>query len=405
MARARATLGRLTGDLSADVLLGLLLPDRHSLLVRQRRAGLIVSRVRLIATTFAVLTPLWIVIDLMVFPWPLWGWLAALRLMASAAFAMVAIGCGNTEDVGRALRLLGFLQVIPTLFFMGSLALLNQYPHEGMAGTMAAGYEFLPYVMVVGLSVFPITLVEGVLFSAPMMLAMLSTVLADYSTLPFNSFVGAIWLLMLLSVAATVSGMSQLHFMGALVNQSAHDLLTKAYTRRVGAELLDLMFVACARSGKPITVAFFDLDDFKSVNDRFGHEEGDKTLRLAAEMLRAALRRNDLLVRWGGEEFLVIMPFTDCAGAQVALRRLCLGGLGVRPDNKRQSASVGIADSLADASGSWQALVERADRRMYLAKQRGKDQVVACGDETIVCNDEEPVTPPGKDHRHRAWTE
>ncbi|MBF0561808.1 MAG: GGDEF domain-containing protein [Alphaproteobacteria bacterium] len=384
VAFGKAAVARLFGDLTADLLIGLLLPSSHSLLVRQRRAGLIVSRVRLIAMTFAILTPLWIAIDAIAFTGPVCIWLASLRGVATLAFIAVALGFHDTDEVGSAHRALLVLQIIPTAFFTASLRVLYLYPTEGTAGMVAAGYAFLPFVMVVGLSVFPITLVEGILFSGPMMLAVSLGAVVGYPILPFNSYFGALWLLLLLGVAATLAGMSQLHFMTALVNQAARDLLTRAYTRRVGEELMEMLYVAVARADGPIAVAFIDLDNFKSINDLFGHEEGDRALRMAAESLRLMLRRNDVLVRWGGEEFLVIMPFTDCEGAYKAVQRLRSTGLGTRPDGLVQTASIGVAERLADSCEGWSALVERADRRMYTAKERGKDQAILCGDITVL---------------------
>ncbi|MBF0130953.1 MAG: GGDEF domain-containing protein, partial [Alphaproteobacteria bacterium] len=77
---SRRAVERLIGGLTATSLFGLLEPGGHSLLVKQRRAHLVLSRVRAIATVFAVFTPLWIILDLAFFPWPLWGWLALGRL-------------------------------------------------------------------------------------------------------------------------------------------------------------------------------------------------------------------------------------------------------------------------------------------------------------------------------------
>ncbi|MBF0130924.1 MAG: GGDEF domain-containing protein, partial [Alphaproteobacteria bacterium] len=121
-----------------------------------------------------------------------------------------------------------------------------------------------------------------------------------------------------------------------------------------------------------------------SINDRYGHEEGDRTLQRAAEALRAITRRNDVLIRWGGEELLIAMPFTDCAGARVVLQRLAGSNLGLRPDGKPQTASAGLSERLADDTMTWQFLVEKADRRMYVAKQSGKDRALLCGDEVLL---------------------
>ena len=161
------------------------------------------------------------------------------------------------------------------------------------------------------------------------------------------------------------------------------DELTSAGNRRLMEMELNELFSRPSHAGLPHAIAVLDLDHFKSVNDRYGHEEGDNTLRKATEQLRKVLRRGDILIRWGGEEFLVVMPGTDAAGARVAIERLRAEGLGPRPDGVQQTASIGIAERIADSTADWGDLVEKADQRMYVAKKSGKDRVVTIGDETF----------------------
>jgi len=178
-------------------------------------------------------------------------------------------------------------------------------------------------------------------------------------------------------VVATLAAMSQLHFMMALVDQASHDSMTGAFGRRIGEELLRLQFAHAQRSDHPLALVFVDLDDFKKVNDRHGHDEGDRVLRNAAEAIRGMLRQSDILVRWGGEEFLLVMPNTGREGARAAAERLRALGLGERPDGTPQTASIGIAEYMADRPEDWERMVDLADHRMYLAKQAGKDRIVA----------------------------
>ncbi len=378
-------LKRIFGELILSQFQDLLFPGSQSPLVQRRRSLLIISRVRMVAGVFAVLTPIWIPVDLWIFAHPLGLYIGLLRLAATAAFAAVALSFRNAEDIGSAHRALGFLLSIPTVFFLVSQPILADFTISTQPQqVIAAGYAFLPFVMVAGLSVFPITAVEGILLSVPLLIANLVVAFLGYQVLTFASHLGALWLLTLLAVVATLAGMSQLHFMMQLVSQASHDGLTKAYTRRVGEELLDLQFNLAARTGSTFSLCFIDLDNFKSINDRFGHEEGDNTLRQVSAALRRTLRRADLLIRWGGEEFLVVMPNTDMAGAVAAVQRMREIGLGTRPDGSRQTASIGLAERQADACSDWTVLVERADHRMYTAKQGGKDRVVGLDDKVIL---------------------
>lgn len=359
----------------------LFLPTRQSAFVQRRRALLILSRVRLVAATFAVLTPLWIPIDLVIFETALAVYLAALRVLASIAFVLLAMSYRGSDSVVVARWALAWLLSIPTVFFLISHPLLAQFSiNDPGQQVIAAGYAFLPFVMVAGLSVFPITAIEGILLSAPLAVAYFLTGVLGYQLLPFASHLGAQWLLALLAMVATLAGMSQLHFMSQLVDQSSHDGLTRAYNRRVGEEMLVQQFVTAMRSNTPLALAFVDLDNFKSINDRYGPEEGDNALRNAAALLRKVLRRGDILIRWGGEEFLAVMPNTDPDGAMIAVDRMRIAGLGTRPDGKPLTASVGVAERIVDGVLTWAELVEKADQRMYVAKKTGKDRVI-CNDD------------------------
>ncbi len=366
-----------SGDLSLEQLRDLVHPGGHTPIIQRRRAVLIHSRVRMVAAVFAVLTPLWIGIDVVIFEWPLWGWLALLRIVASAAFGALALGYRISDDIGSAWRGLALLLAVPTVFFLLSHPMLNQREIIGVAAAVGAGYAFLPFVMVAGLSVFPLTAIEGLVFALPLLSAHLAAGLYGSLVFPFPSYVGALWLLLLITVVAALAAMSQLHFMMALVDQASHDSMTGAFGRRIGEELLRLQFAHAQRSEHPLALVFVDLDNFKKVNDRYGHDEGDRVLRNAADAIRGMLRQSDILVRWGGEEFLLVMPNTAREGARAAAERLRSVGLGNRPDGSPQTASIGIAEYMADRPEDWERMVDLADHRMYLAKQGGKDRIVA----------------------------
>ena len=97
-------------------------------------------------------------------------------------------------------------------------------------------------------------------------------------------------------------------------------------------------------------------------------------LGAVGNIMREAFRRQDILIRWGGEEFVVGLPGTDAAGAELIARRLAEMGLGRRPDHTRVTASIGIAERKADGIERLRALTELADRRMYQAKQAGRNR-------------------------------
>jgi diguanylate cyclase (GGDEF)-like protein len=123
-------------------------------------------------------------------------------------------------------------------------------------------------------------------------------------------------------------------------------------------------------------VLFLDLDRFKEVNDRYGHDAGDEVLRAAADRIAAVLRRQDTAIRWGGEEFLVLLPNTGVDGAARVARRLGAEGLGARPDGTPQTASVGLAERRVDGVDEASQLIELVDGRMYAAKDAGRNRLV-----------------------------
>lgn len=144
----------------------------------------------------------------------------------------------------------------------------------------------------------------------------------------------------------------------------------RAFDRRLAHE------VGAALGGRAFSVVAIDIDRFKSINDRFGHAAGDSVLRWLADRLRAAARRRDLVARHGGEEFAAILPDAAPADAAAwaerlrnAMRAAPIPGLDVVV-----TASFGVAGWRVGESGP--AVVERADRALYLAKETGRDRIV-----------------------------
>ena len=367
--------GLMQGELKQAELGWLASPHRHLSLLSRRRATMIVNRVRLFAFLFAVLTPLWSVVDLVVFPFPLWLNLALMRLMACAAFASLVLHYRPSGNLFDAYRAMALLFAIPTVFYVASYTLLSHYQLVGISAAIGAGYAFLPFVLLAGLAIFPLTLLENMVIASPILIAQGIGGSMRWATLDWPSFAGAFWLLVLITGVSTLAGMSQLAFMIALVRQAIRDPLTGTFSRSSGEEVLEMQFTIANRSHAALSIAFIDLDHFKSINDQFGHEAGDKALLDMTDIVSNHLRHGDMLARWGGEEFLLIMPNTDLIQAQAALLRMRSLGFGMRPDHTPLTASIGIAERNADQVTDWKALVDLADQRMYQAKQGGRDRV------------------------------
>lgn len=363
--------------LADEELAWLFWPGQHMPLLANRRAEMILLRVRIIAALFALLTALWIAVDAYVLPWPAWGELAGGRLAASAAFALLAVAFRGSTRIRDTYVALTALYFIPTVFYVFSYATIQQADTNGLTSTIAGIYAFLPFVMVAGLGMFPLTATEGLAFALPVVGAELAANLAGLDMLNLSHLIGTVWLSGMIAVVATMSGMSQLGFMIALVRQAVRDPLTGCFSRMSGEELLDIQFIIATRSNVPLSIAFVDLDNFKSINDTYGHDAGDRILVAATTAIRAGLRTGDMLARWGGEEFILILPSTYGNEAMKVLARLREAGLGTRPDGAPVTASIGLAERTLDNADDWRKLVEIADQRMYAAKQNGKDRIVA----------------------------
>jgi diguanylate cyclase (GGDEF)-like protein len=153
--------------------------------------------------------------------------------------------------------------------------------------------------------------------------------------------------------------------------QARLDELTGLLNRRAFDEDLAQAISRSRAIGEPVSVLLGDLDDFKDFNDRYGHLEGDRVLKLVAEALPNALRRPDIAYRWGGDEFAVILPQADLAGAEhVAQRVEAAIATHTGPDGDALGISTGVAQLRPDDSTP-AALVARADQALFVSKGSG----------------------------------
>jgi len=156
-----------------------------------------------------------------------------------------------------------------------------------------------------------------------------------------------------------------------LEEESRTDFLTGLLNRKALLEILNLEIARSARYGGPLTVIFFDLDNFKEYNDDFGHLTGDVVLQKMAEIVRESIRGVDLPARYGGEEFVIVLPGTDKEGALELAERLREKIASQPLPHRRLTASFGVA-SLREGDTS-ASLLERADQACYKAKKNGKN--------------------------------
>lgn len=168
---------------------------------------------------------------------------------------------------------------------------------------------------------------------------------------------------------------------------AALDPLTGVANRRSLIAALDRDVARAQRMREPMALMMVDIDHFKDVNDRYGHPAGDRVLCSVVNVLRQRVRAQDLVGRYGGEEFLVLLPDTGLAGAEQLARELCKAAEesccpvdGVPGPGIAVTVSIGVFGGRLESGDSWDMLIAAADRALYQAKNNGRNRVeVATG--------------------------
>lgn len=210
-------------------------------------------------------------------------------------------------------------------------------------------------------------------------LSALGGMLADSGSIGVVVFLAAGHLVLILVVWVLARNVERLATTRAraelLELQARTDPLTGIANRRRADEELTRLVAHARRYREPLSVVLVDLDQFKTVNDTYGHEVGDEVLVAVVAQLRSAVREADLLGRWGGEEFVILAPQTSHDGACALAERCRLAVAAHGAEGKRITASFGVATLEANADDA-RSLMRRADLAMYTAKSEGRDRVV-----------------------------
>jgi diguanylate cyclase (GGDEF)-like protein len=192
----------------------------------------------------------------------------------------------------------------------------------------------------------------------------------------------------LVQMAVTLTGVFLLAYVGASVGReqrrardaairmSTIDSLTGLFNRSYFFTALEREIARGDRSGRAFCLVMLDLDDLKSVNDRFGHIAGDQVLRSVSDIVRSGVRKIDVAARYGGDEFVALLPETDPTGGWVLAEkiRLTVAEQGLPGIDPGPTVSVGVVSYPADGRSA-DALLVSADRAMYASKRGGKNRV------------------------------
>ncbi len=200
--------------------------------------------------------------------------------------------------------------------------------------------------------------------------------------------------LYLLAYIGSSVGREQRRARDAAIRLSTVDALTGLYNRTFFFTALEKEIARSDRSGRAFCLVMLDLDDLKSVNDRHGHHAGDQVLQAVADVVRGGVRKIDVAARYGGDEFVALLPETDPTGGWVLAEKMRLtvaeqGLAGIEPS---PTVSVGVVSYPADGRSA-DALLMSADRAMYASKRTGKNRVARPAGEAAVV----PIEPVDAD--------
>jgi diguanylate cyclase (GGDEF)-like protein len=183
--------------------------------------------------------------------------------------------------------------------------------------------------------------------------------------------------LILLAYAAMVVAREQRRTRDAAIRMSTIDPLTGLFNRNFFFAAVAREIARCARSGRGFCMLMMDLDDLKAINDRLGHFQGDRVLRGVGDVIIDGVRRIDTAARYGGDEFVVLLPETDPTGAFVLAEKIRLGVNAMTidlPNAANPSISIGVVSYPGDGRTADELMIS-ADNAMYASKRAGKDRV------------------------------
>ncbi|ULG69543.1 GGDEF domain-containing protein [Marinobacterium sediminicola] len=351
----------------------LLAAGRHSRYFNHTRSYHLFTRVRMIAWLLMVLQSAWILIDWWLLPADVSTTIAYARLASSCSCLLLGLWASQPYRLEVSLIRLLLLVMVLTLFQTGSTLILENQGYQ----TSVAGYAFFPFMIITMLAIFPLTVFEILGFTLFVVLVELVTQLW-LSSFGQVTAVNDLWLLALLGCIAGWASVNQLNLLLVLYRQATRDPLTGLANRRQVMEQLDEDIKDAHSQGRPLAVMMFDLDKFKGFNDQYGHAAGDIVLKQFARILRQQSRSKDELPgRFGGEEFLLILPGVDADQAREraeAIRAACHQTSLQVPTGDEVSFTTSIGIAMLQGGEDHSSLLQRADEALYCAKDGGRDR-------------------------------
>ena len=340
---------------------------------RRQQAILLRRRVRPLAWVVALLAVAWIPIDLLGLQAQEFQRVAPLRILLALVLGALAL---NLHRMAPLTALAGLIALQCTGF-----AAMQAFLQPGAPGVLRVGYGMFPFAIAVQLAIFPLSWVCALRLALPIAV-LVAVPMLNGELRNGPALWNLLWLLSLLLALAAWASSTQLSLLREVLlarRDASHDALTGLFNRRAAAERLSQERARAIRQRTPLSVLMLDIDHFKRINDGWGHAAGDGVLLALADVLRNELRANDVGVRHGGEEFLVILPAASAKQAFEAAERIRkqVAGLAMPLDGDIESITVSVGIATFDGAETGDDLIARADAAMYRAKQGGRDRSIA----------------------------
>ena len=340
----------------------------------ETRAEYIAMRLRFMAFFFAIAIPLWIPIDFVTLRPEHFPAIALARSMLAAFLLLIAVLTLRKLSSRQTDALLSLTIIAPIAFYVASIFILNQ----PVAETPPVGYSFMPGLMAAMLGLFPLTLAFGILLSAAIVLAQLG-ITAYLGPLISLDTLDKLWVLLMFIGVSLWIQTGQLLMLMKLYRESTQDPLTGLINRRVLMKRLATEITRSNEEQRPFCLLMFDLDRFKRINDNYGHLTGDKVLKETAQILKNGLRDHDIIARFGGEEFVAVLPNVTSEGAlEVAerIRQNCHDTRVSAPNDEVIQLSTSVGVTQYETGEAIEATLERVDECLYAAKEQGRNRVI-----------------------------
>ena len=241
-------------------------------------------------------------------------------------------------------------------------------------------------------------------FSIPVVLSLLSTLilifiyfysLSHLPTFQLEEIKSGLYLFNLISVAALVAVFSGLFVYTSKQNENillnAHeqlyvtattDSMTKLANRMKTIDLIEYQIIRAKRTEKPFTLAIADIDDFKNINDSYGHDIGDTVIIAVAQLMKKSLREQDIIGRWGGEEFMIVLPDTSINDGKIVLEKLRtnVSSHAIKTDNFSINTTLTLGASASNYAATIDNIIKLADNALYEGKRGTKNCTILSRD-------------------------